>query len=120
MQTKLKFGHDLSKSNIDLSKSLLEYVKVVTCICQVATGISCISCPNCGNALIDCMESILFNCCFLENEVPPFLTEPEMTSNFVNRVFCVIVHTINTMMSPFHFKCSVSNQFTSYGRALWR
>ena len=64
MQTKLKFGHDLSKFNIDLSKSLLEYVKVVTCICQVATSISCISCPNCGNALIDCMESILFNCCF--------------------------------------------------------
>ena len=30
MQTKLKFGHDLSKFNIDLSKSLREYVKAVT------------------------------------------------------------------------------------------
>ena len=29
MQTKLKFGHDLSKFNIDLSKSLREYVKAV-------------------------------------------------------------------------------------------
>ena len=29
MQTKLKFGHDLSKFNIDLSKSLPEYVKAV-------------------------------------------------------------------------------------------
>ena len=52
MQTKLKFGHDLSKFNIDLSKSLREYVKAVTCICQVVTSISSISCPKHGNVLI--------------------------------------------------------------------
>ena len=53
MQTKSKFEHDLSKFNIDLSKSLREYVKLVTCICQVVTSISSISCPNLGNALIE-------------------------------------------------------------------